>query len=356
MEAGLASEGSSGSELGLVEAAKAQRRARPPPRPSPPAAATATACTADSDSDDGEPFVLAAAKKQASKAGSPSRHPRAASATAGTASPLAVKPAAQPGGLQSDSDSELDLVALAKQRSRMAHPADAAAAHGSSPARSPGAAHAASPTKPAGRRAAPAPAACEGPGPLPAPVQGGGSPLQGADEGEAEGQRAPAGGGTARRRLQKSISLAPERDQPEEQASPTAGALAEAAAPSQCSRMSTVVEHGGEPQGSALLELAAGPLPVLMEDGSPPPSQAFAFTPPHSPSRPRSRQPSGAGVAGPAAASPSRAASQGRGASGGAGAAAGSPAVPLASLADLGDVMSAAVGESSLRCGLLACG
>ncbi|PRW33219.1 hypothetical protein C2E21_7740 [Chlorella sorokiniana] len=349
---------SSDSELGLVEAAKAQRSAgakRTPPRPLPPATAASTAAAPQpaasshsSDSEEGFDLIAAAKKQQrASAAVQPAslRHGRTASASPAVGgSPhmhrptRSSPPAAAAGNSGSDSDSEgQDMVTLAWQHGRQARIVATAAA---------------------GSAAAP--------------------------------QRPTSGSavGATRRELNHSISLAPGIAEVGGEASaamapPTAPAQQQPAPPArsqpasqQPSRTGTVVVHEGVPVPSSLLELAAGQLPQLPEAGQEGEGQAvqapaqlgqpFAFSAGHSrqasslqgatPHSPRASS-QYAATAG-SSRSPSRLATAqagwGEGGSaaalhthvpGGAAAspASSSPGVPLASLADLGDVLGSVV-------------
>lgn len=312
--------------MDLVAAAKAQRaggasKARTPPHPLPPpplpAAASAPAAAA-SDSDSEEPFdIVRAAKQRSAAASAPSpRHKHAGSAAAAPREPpgVALKPAAAsrsspPTGLRSsaecrsddDSSDGLDMVALAKQRGRFPRPpAFAASATAAS---------------------------------LPSPQR----PTS-AERAQSSLPAAESGGSGAQRQLRQSITLA-HGAADVEQAAAAAGAFG------QPSRQETVVAREGR-QASSLLELAAGPLLVLEgEPSAPPQAPAFAFS---SPSRQHSRQPGGA------PASAGRAPAQGRGQGGYSPAAQaqlqGSPAVPLASVDDIGEVLTGVV--ENLRCSL----
>lgn len=354
---------SSDSELGLVQAAKAQLAGakRTPPRPLPPAAAAAPATTAtqpdsshSSDSEEGFDLIAAAKKQQrsgvAAQAASP-RHSHAASASpaaaGGSLPSQALRPTrstpppagAPTGSSDSDSDGQ-DMVTLARQHGRQAKITTALAGSHS-----------------------------------PRPSTG-------------------AGVGATCRELNHSISLAPAVAEvggaPAVQLeAPAATAQQHPAqrASQQPSRTGTVVVHEGVPVPPALLELAAGELPQLAEAGQESDGQVAqlagqpcAFSASHSrqasslqgaaPHSPRASSQYGAAGS---SRSPSRLANMQAGpgerrsaaglhaqAVGGSSAspAPSSPGVPLASLADLGDVLGSVVDDlkSSLRwagpCGL----
>lgn len=352
---------SSDSELRLVQAAKAQHAGakRTPPRPLPPAAAAAPAAPApqpdssdSSDSEEGFDLIAAAKKQQrsgaAAQATSP-RHLHAASASPPAAGGSLIErvqrptrstppPAGAPTG-SSDSDSDgQDMVTLARQHGRQANTAVAAAAY-----------HAGSISH------------------SPRPSTG-------------------AAVGATRRELNHSISLAPAVADVGGAAavppmSPAAAAQQHPAhVPQQPSRTGTVAVHEGVPVPAALLELAAGELPQLPEAGQESdgqaahlPGQPFAFSASHSrqasslqAATPHSPRAASQYAAAGSSRSPSRLATTQAGpgegssavgshaqAAGGSSAppAPSSRGVPLASLADLGDVLGSVVGElkSSLR-------
>lgn len=350
---------SSDSELGLVEAAKAQRATkRTPPRPLPP---TATAAAAEpppashhsSDSEEGFDLIAAAMKQQRSGAArqpaSP-QHSHAASASPAAGGSPRVQalrptrsspPTGTAGSNDSDSDGQ-DMVTLARQHGRQAKPAATAAPTG--------------PASPAQR------------------------PVSGVGKG-------------SRRELNHSISLAPAVAEVQETSAAPAPPAATAAQPApparsqpttaQPSRSATVVVHEGVPVPPTLLDLAAGQLPQLpvaeQEDDEQPASlsgQPFAFSAGHSRqasslqgAMAHSPRASSQHAAGGSSRSPSRLAttqaarSEGSSttlhaqAAGGAVAASlapSSPGLPLASLADLGDVLGSVADDlkSSLRCGV----